>query len=131
MSPQSAQLITDIEELERLSEPWRELAHTCSCPGALPGWQLAWWHHLAPTGAKLRAVAVFEGERLIGLAPFFANPGRRIDYLLLVAWITHRLSPLALPGREAEAARLVAEQLVAAGPAPDLVAFEGIDVESP
>ena len=84
----SVRLVTEIEELERLSEPWRELAHACACPAALPGWQLAWWHHLAPVGARLRTVAVFERERLVGLAPFFANPGRRVDYRLLGAGTT-------------------------------------------
>ena len=130
MSP-LAQLITEIEELERLSEPWRELAHACSCPAALPGWQLACWRHVAPEGALLRSVAVFEDDRLVGLAPFFVNPGRRVDYRLLGAGITHRLSPLALPGREREIAGLVARALAASSPVPDLIAFEGIDAGSP
>ncbi len=125
------QLITEIDRLERLYEPWRELAHTCACPAALPGWQLAWWRHLAPEGALLRAVAVFEQDRLVGLAPFFVNPGRRVDYRLLGAGITHRLSPLALPGRERETACFVAHALADSSPRPDLVAFEGIDATSP
>ena len=125
------QLITQIEELEQLSEPWRELAHACACPAALPGWQLAWWRHLAPQGARLRTVAVFEQERLVGLAPFFVNPGRRVDYRLLGAGTTHRISPLAVPGREHEIASLVAQALAGSSPRPDLIAFEGVDVASP
>jgi len=124
-----------IEELDRLilfEQPWRELAHTCSCPAALPGWQLAWWRHVAPKGALLRAVAVFENDdRLVGLAPFFVNPGRRVDYRLLGAGITHRLSPLAAPGREREIAALVGRTLADSSPRPDLIAFEGIDATSP
>ena len=129
--PLETVLITEIEELERLSERWRELAHACSCPAALPGWQLAWWRHLAPRGALLRAVAVFDDDRLVGLAPFFVNPGRRVDYRLLGAGITHRLSPLAAPGREREIASLVVDALAGASPRPDLIAFEGIDAGSP
>ena len=77
------QLITEIEKLEQLSGTWRELAHACACPAALPGWQLAWWRHLAPEVALLRAVAIFEQDRPVGLAPFFIDPGRRADYRLL------------------------------------------------
>ena len=128
MTSLSARLITDIEELAGLSEPWRELAHACSCPAALPGWQLAWWRHLAPEGAALRAVAVFgDDDRLVGLAPFFVNPGRRVDYRLLGAGITRRMRPLARPDFEIVVARETAGELARATPAPDLVAFEGVD----
>ncbi|HEY5479489.1 MAG TPA: GNAT family N-acetyltransferase [Gaiellaceae bacterium] len=131
MTSLSARLITDIEELAGLSEPWRELAHACSCPAALPGWQLAWWRHVAPEGSLLRAVAVFEGEALVGIATFFVNPGQRVDYRLLGAPITHRISPLAAPGREREVAALVAQTLASSSPRPDLIAFEGVDAASP
>jgi CelD/BcsL family acetyltransferase involved in cellulose biosynthesis len=127
----NVRLITEIDELEQLSGPWRELAHACACPGALPGWQIAWWHHLAPAGARLRTVTVLEGERMVGLAPFFVNPGRRKDYRLIGAGTTHRISPLALPERVPEVARLVAKTLAEAEPRPDLIAFEGIDLFSP
>jgi CelD/BcsL family acetyltransferase involved in cellulose biosynthesis len=122
-----ARLISEVEELERLSEPWRALAHACSCPAALPGWQLAWWRHLAPQGAALRAVAVSEGEELVGLAPFFVNPGRRVDYRLLGAGLSRRMRPLARPDVESKVAQEVAGALARARPAPDLVAFEGVD----
>jgi len=131
LPPLSVRLVSELDELEQLTEPWRELAHTCSCPAALPGWQLAWWRHLAPEGARLRAVAVFERSQLVGLAPFFVNPGHRADYRLLGGGMTHRVSPLAVPGREREVASLVASALAACEPAPDLVALEAIDASSP
>jgi CelD/BcsL family acetyltransferase involved in cellulose biosynthesis len=127
----NAELISEVSELEEFAEPWRALAHACARPGALPDWQLAWFRHAAPSGALLRSVTVREGERLVGLAPFFAMPGRRLDYRLLGAGITHRLSPLAYPGTEQEVAGLVAETLASARPRPDLIAFEGIDAASP
>ena len=131
MTSPSPRLITDIEELAGFSEPWRELAHACSCPAALPGWQLAWWRHVAPEGSLLRAVTVFENEDLVGIAPFFVNPGRRVDYRLLGAVATNRISPLAAPRREREIAALVAPTLAGSSPSPDLVAFEGVDAASP
>ena len=125
------EMIERLEQLVQLERPWRDLAHTCSCPAALPGWQLAWWRHVAPEGSLLRAVAVFENKDLVGLAPFFVNPGRRVDYRLLGAGTTHRISPVAVPGREREIAALVARTLAGSSPRPDLVAFEGIDIASP
>ncbi len=129
--PLHTEVIERLERLVQLEQPWRELAHTCSCPAALPGWQLAWWRHVAPEGSLLRVVAVFENEDLVGLAPFFVNPGRRVDYRLLGAGTTHRISPLSVPGREREIAALVARTLAGSSPRPDLVAFEGIDIASP
>ena len=131
MTSLRARLITEIGELEALSEPWRALAHTCSCPAALPAWQIAWWRHLAPTGAALRAVAISEGEDLVRLAPFFVNPGRRVGYRLLGAGMTRRMRPLARPVLEAEVARETAAKLAEAAPTPDLIAFEGVDDTPP
>ena len=104
MTPLDVRLLSGAEELTRLSELWRRLAHACACPAALPDWQNAWCRHVAPAGASLRTVAVFEGDELVGLAPFFMNPGRRADYRLLGAGTTHRLSPLAAPGRSRSSA---------------------------
>lgn len=129
--PLRAEMIGELERLIQLEQSWRELAHMCSRPAALPGWQLAWWRHLAPEGARLKTVAVFEQDHLVGLAPFFANPGRRVDYRLLGAGTTHRLAPLARPGREREIAALITRTLAGSSPPPDLIAFEGIDAASP
>ncbi len=131
MPPLAASVITETSQLEALYEPWQRLAHACSCPAALPGWQLAWWRHLAPAGARLRAVAIYDREKLVGLAPFFANPGRRVDFRLIGGGMTHRVSPLASPGLEREVAEMLASTLAACEPAPDLVAFEAVDASSP
>ncbi len=131
MAGLDTRLISEVEELSQLSGSWRELARACACPIALPGWQLAWWRHLAPAGAKLRAVAVHDGERLVGLAPFFSNSGGRIDFRLLGGEMVRRSSPLALPGYETTVARAVAEALAGSSPAPDLVSLEAVDARSP
>jgi CelD/BcsL family acetyltransferase involved in cellulose biosynthesis len=131
MAALKAELITELDRLELLAAPWQALAHVCASPSSLPGWQLAWWRHLAPENAPLRVVAVFEGEDLVGLAPFFVNPGRRVDYRLLGAGMTRRMRPLARPDVEDEVARAIAGVLARATPAPDLIAFEGVDRASP
>ena len=124
----SVRLVTDVDELEGLTEPWRALAHACASPGALPGWQLAWWRNVAPSGVELRVVAVFSGDDLVGIAPFFTKLSGRRDHRLLGAGLTHRLAPLAVPGLEGEVARVVAETLAGSEPKPDLITFEGVDV---
>jgi hypothetical protein len=35
-----------------------------------PGWLLAWWRHIAPDNALLRAIEIRDGAELVGLAPF-------------------------------------------------------------
>ena len=84
-----------------------------------------------PPDALLRSVAVYRGERLVGLAPFFTRDTGRIDYRLMrIQGLTHRLGPLALPGTERQVAQLVADALAQAQPRPDLIALEGIDAAS-
>ncbi len=123
----SSKLITDLEELEPLSEEWDELARACALPLMAPGWIMPWWRHMAATGAEPRTVVVRDGERLVGFAPFYAVPGKRgrIDYRLPGIELAARLSPLAWPGREWEVAAIVAEVLADAQPRPDIVALEG------
>jgi CelD/BcsL family acetyltransferase involved in cellulose biosynthesis len=123
------QVIEDVAALERLAGAWDELAAAAGCPGALSAWQLAWWRHLAPPGARLRAVAVHDGERLVGIAPWWvgAAPRGRAVYRLLAAPVTHRVEPLAEPARQREVAAAVARALAQADPAPDYVAFDGAD----
>jgi CelD/BcsL family acetyltransferase involved in cellulose biosynthesis len=116
-------VIEQLAELEQLSGAWDELAVAAGCPGALSGWQLAWWRQLAPPGARLRAIAVHDADRLVGIAPFWVERARggRAVYRLLAAQMTHRIAPLA---SDARAAREIARVLAGATPSPDYVAFD-------
>ncbi len=128
----SSELIVDVGALDGLRSEWDELAVTCALPLMAPTTVMSWWRHLAPPGAEPRSVAVRDGERLVGLAPFYVVPGspRRIDYRLPGIELAARLSPLAVPGREWEAAGVVAQALDKGRPRPDLIALEGHPVAS-
>jgi CelD/BcsL family acetyltransferase involved in cellulose biosynthesis len=129
----SGELIEDVAALESLRPEWDELAVACGLPLMAPGTVMSWWHNLAPSGAEPRSVAVRDGDRLIGLAPFYVHhrAGQRVDYRLPGIEVAARLSPLAVPGREWEVAGVVGRSLSGAHPRPDLIALEGHPIASP
>ncbi len=129
-----AQLIVDLPSLEKIKPQWDALAALNRMPLAAPAWMLAWWRHQAPSGAQLRVFSVSEGEELIGIAPFFVDPGPRgkvATYRLLGADFCAPVAPLALPGREWDVAEILARALVEAKPRPDVLALEPMLLGSP
>lgn len=128
-----AELITELDSLESFTREWDALAVADNEPQMSPAWIIAWWRHLAPPQAKPRVVAVREQGRLIGLAPFFVDHEvrGRIDYRLADIRIFGRLTPLAAPGREWDAAGAVGRMFAEAHPPPDLVALEALPLASP
>ncbi|HYI37017.1 MAG TPA: GNAT family N-acetyltransferase [Thermoleophilaceae bacterium] len=122
-------LIEDVRGLEDLREGWDALAVAAARPYCAPAWMLAWWRHVPGPEASLRAVAVHEGDELVALAPYFAETraGRPTRYRVLAAGTSHRVEPVARPGREREAAEAIAGALASAAPRPALVAFETVD----
>jgi CelD/BcsL family acetyltransferase involved in cellulose biosynthesis len=128
-----AKLIGELESLEGLYAEWDALAVSSALPLMAPGWVLAWWRHIAPKNALLRAVEIRDGAELVGLAPFFVVPprrGRRVDYHLLGIELGFPLAPLALPGREWHVAEATSRALSRASPRPDVVALEGTRLAS-
>jgi CelD/BcsL family acetyltransferase involved in cellulose biosynthesis len=125
----SAELIEDLNALERHSAGWDRLAVELGHPYCSPAWMLAWWRHAVHGRAVLRTVVVHEGEELIGLAPYFAQMGRAglAEYRIIGGGGAHRLAPLARPGREAEVAAAIAQTLAGATPRPSSFLLEGID----
>lgn len=116
---------------------WRDLADEAGLAYATPEWMLAFWRHMhAPPGdAQLRIVVVRDGERIVGLGPFY-GPARRgalgvAGYRLLGAGIGQRTAPLAAAGREHEVAPAFAAALASADPKPSAVMFDAIDAASP
>ncbi len=128
-----ARLIEDLPALGELQEEWDELAVLAALPLMAPAWILPWLRRLAPAGAEPRAVAVYDGEQLAGIAPFYVvrdGSRGRIDYRLPGIELGARLAPLARPGREWEVAEAIAHALAAAKPRPDMVALESVPPDS-
>jgi CelD/BcsL family acetyltransferase involved in cellulose biosynthesis len=126
-----AELITDVEQLAALSADWDALAAACALPQMSPAWVLAWWRHVAPADAALRAVVARDGKDVVGLAPLYVEPhgGGRVDYRLPGIELAGRLAPLARAGREWEVAEATAAALARAQPRPDALRFEGVPLD--
>ncbi len=118
-----AELLDDAAALQRLSGAWDALAQAERLPYCSPAWQLAWWRHAAPPGALLRAVAAWEGDRLVGIAPFFAVRAVPMTwrYAPLASPISSRVEPLAMVSERAEVACAIAETLSGADPRPSVI----------
>ena len=102
--------ITSAEALEALAPAWGRLfrCRPDLSPFQSPAWLLAWVRAFSPS--PLWTLAVWEGDALAGLAPFFLytrpQDGRR-QLTLLGNGISDRLDLLAAPGREAAVAAAV------------------------
>jgi CelD/BcsL family acetyltransferase involved in cellulose biosynthesis len=110
---------------------WAAPAVARALPQMAPAWILAWWRHVAPQTAVPRSVAVRDGERLVGIAPYYVDPSSngRVDYRLPGIELAGRLAPLALPGREWEVAQAVGRALSHADPRPDALLLEGAPID--
>ncbi|MBX6322347.1 MAG: glycosyl transferase family 1, partial [Rhodospirillaceae bacterium] len=67
-------VVTDAAALEALAPAWRDLWALCPEATAFqsPDWLVPWWRAFAP--GTLATIAVWRGERLVGLAPFYGEP---------------------------------------------------------
>jgi CelD/BcsL family acetyltransferase involved in cellulose biosynthesis len=93
---------------------------------------LAWWRHAAPPRAELRVVLALDGERLVGVGPFYIVRDRVgvARYGLLAAGACAPVEPLAETGFEARVAAVFSHALAAARPAPGLIALDGVPTGS-
>lgn len=125
-------LVDDEDALERFLPAWDALAVTCARPFCAPAWMLAWWREERSGDARLRVTLALEGERLIGVAPFFAQVAYGLNELrLLAAGFSHRIGLLAEPGKEEAVAAALAPALATIEPQPASLVFEGIDAADP
>ncbi len=112
--------------LEAIRPGWDLLAVAAARPYSSPGWMIPWWRHASPEGARLHAVAAYDGDKLVGLAPMWLTPSGfgRSEQRVLAARLAAPASPLAEPGREPEVAAALAPALAAA-PGAGTIRFEG------
>lgn len=125
-------IITEEADLAPHLEGWDRLAVASERPFCAPGWMLAWWREGRSGKTELQVVLVFEDDRLIGVAPLFAQISYGLRELrLLGAGFSHRIGLLAEAGEEARVAAALAEALATLKPRPASIVFEGIDAEDP
>ena len=126
------ELIEDTAALTGLLPSWEALAEAGRSPMSLPGWTVAWLHHLSPDGTRPRVVVVRDRGEVVGIAPMFVEDGApgRVDYRVAGAPLP-RVSPLSVPDREWDVARVVAEVLSSAQPRADALALESHGLRSP
>jgi CelD/BcsL family acetyltransferase involved in cellulose biosynthesis len=126
-----AVVIRDPAELEPHLAAWDGLAVASGRPFCAPAWMLAWWRHARTGTTELRVVLVFDGDRLAGVAPLFAQIWGLgvVEMRILGAGFCHRVGLVATPGDEAAMAAVLAATLAEMKPAS--VVFEGIDAEDP
>lgn len=117
-----------VEELAPIIPTWDELAQQRGLPYCSPYWLLPWWRHVAPSKASLHVIAVWEGSKLVAIAPFFARTARTggADYHLLGHKTSPRVEPLCADGFELAAGRLFADALSRENPRPRQICFDGI-----
>ncbi|HXS48279.1 MAG TPA: GNAT family N-acetyltransferase, partial [Solirubrobacterales bacterium] len=132
LSDPRIEVVDNAAALEPYLEEWDELAIACERPFCAPAWMLAWWQEERSGDARLRVVIVCDGDRVVGVAPFFAQVSYRLNELrLLAAGFSHRIGLLAEPGREHGVADALAPALAAIDPKPASVVFEGVDAGDP
>ncbi|GGC78447.1 GNAT family N-acetyltransferase [Chelatococcus reniformis] len=69
--------IDQLSDLEAIADEWWALWHRApsATPFQSPTWLIPWWKTFAP--GKLCVLAVKHGATLVGLAPFYVEPGGR------------------------------------------------------
>lgn len=133
MSPLQAEVVEDAAVLAGHADAWDGLADEAGRPFCSARWQLAWWTHARPPGARLATVLVRDGDRLVGLAPGYTErsaTGVRV-WRSLGAGVCQQVEPFAAPGHEEESARAIAAALAAARPGPSCLLLEGVRAGSP
>jgi CelD/BcsL family acetyltransferase involved in cellulose biosynthesis len=122
------EVLTEVAGLARLRAGWDALAVAAGRPYCAPGWALSWWSAARPPEAELRAVAVWDSDVLVGMAPCYVTRDRfGIATWRLLADVTSSfVEPLAAPGRRVEAGAAIARALRDADPDVDVLSMAAV-----
>jgi CelD/BcsL family acetyltransferase involved in cellulose biosynthesis len=130
LSAATARVVADEAALAPYLSDWDALAVDAHRPFCAPGWMMAWWREGRSGKTALRVTLVLDGDRLIGVGPFFAQISYGLAELrLLGAGFSHRIGPLAVDGEERRVATALAEAIATMRPRPASVVFEGVDAQ--
>ena len=113
------------DQLEVYRSQWDELAIASARPYSSPSWILPWWAHVAPPNALLRTVLVFDGNELVGVAPFYADRGVGGITRYRIAGSARR-DVVTLGQMESDVAEAVAHALTCTTPTVDTFMLEGV-----
>jgi CelD/BcsL family acetyltransferase involved in cellulose biosynthesis len=129
-----SETITAVDRLHAIRPHWWALWKRCpdATPFQSPEWLLPWWQHLAR--GRLCSVALWEGDRLVGLAPLFTEryfglPIRRLA--LIGTGNTDYLDVLLEPDLAAAGADQIGSELARATSGWDFCDFQQLRPESP
>ncbi len=117
-----AEWIADERRWRELQPSWDDVVRRSSNPSIYATWafsEACWTHFARPLGDELAVVALFDEEKLVGLAPFRIHHRRKLGFVVvreltrLAAWESDRVPPLVCTGPEAACARALSECLEA------------------
>jgi CelD/BcsL family acetyltransferase involved in cellulose biosynthesis len=137
----NVELVSESSRLAALEGPWNALA--ANSPLLSWEWMSLWWKHYGRPAAtqgraSLYVLAAWDGDSLVGVAPWYAELGRlgrrKLRFLGSGEVCTDYLTIMAAPGRDAEVVQAVADFLLpnrsrpSSGPANwHSLDFDGID----
>lgn len=137
--------VESLAELEALEPAWWDLCERASDrePVATPTWLLAWWRTFGDDTRRLRSLAIWDDDRLIGLAPLQERwvrhrgilPMRRLELLATgedeaEEVCSDYVGVIAERGAEEVVAREVAEEIAQRASSWDELYFTQMDGES-
>lgn len=116
------EVIEEAEALHTLAERWQALADEAGVSPLFRGsrWLLSWWRaYQRQLGGEIYSLAIFDENRLVGLAPFYRRrakrtPSRKVDEIRLIGDAGPRppaLGLLAEPGYEERVGHAIADHL--------------------
>jgi CelD/BcsL family acetyltransferase involved in cellulose biosynthesis len=126
-----SELIQDPEVPAELRRQWDDLAVASATPYCAPDWMLAWWRFARPPGAALMLIAVWRGDELYGIFPFYAERVHGLTrYRLLASTISAHVQPLARDGAEQEVTDEATQVLGSAVEGPYVISLHGLSAHS-
>ncbi len=132
------EVIEEVGALHTLAQSWQAIADEADISPLFrgPRWLLSWWRaYQRQLGAELYALAVFDDERLIGLAPFYKrrakrSPTRKLEEIRLMGDAGPRppaLGVLAVPGFEDKVGVAFADHLSDCASEWDVIELEPLE----
>jgi CelD/BcsL family acetyltransferase involved in cellulose biosynthesis len=126
-------LVTEASRLRDFVDEWEALADATSSPRSGGGFVTAWAEHMMDPDTELRVWIATEGQRVLGVLPFVAEPMPR-GRVRLVAPSTNLMYgtvPIAHPERAAEVVQALVDEFVQQTDLVNIATLEWLPEGSP